>query len=93
MEREASSIYREASLLPSANQHPFFYVGVYAAITFGGAFISVINTSVEYAGGLRASRVLFTKLLVSVVHATIQWHNTTPTGKPLFNARVKRYLI
>jgi len=38
---------------------------------------------VQYTGALRASRVLFKQLLVSVVRATMRWHDTTPQGRML----------
>ncbi|KAF7342473.1 ABC bile acid [Mycena venus] len=59
---------------PSAIDHPLFYVGVYAGIGLTTAF---------YTGALRASRLLFKQLLVSVVRATFRFHDTTPLGRML----------
>ena len=81
--------------LPSAKEHPLFYVGVYSALGLGSAFLCVVATIVEYAGALRASRVLFKRLLVSVVRATMRWHDTTPQGTLiciLFYERSEAYL-
>jgi hypothetical protein len=66
--------------LPSAREHPLFYIGVYSALGFGSAFLGVLAAIVEYAGAIRASKVLFKRLLISVVQATMRWHDTTPQG-------------
>ncbi len=68
--------------LPSAKERPLFYIGVYATLGLGSAFVGVLSAMVQYTGALRASRVLFMQLLVSVVRATMRWHDTTPHGKP-----------
>lgn len=60
--------------LPRAQDHPLFYVGVYAAIGFATATASILSTIVQYTGALRASRLLFKRLLVGVVRATMRWH-------------------
>ena len=67
---------------PPAQEHPLFYVGIYALITLGSAFVTVASAGVQFTGALRASRVLFKQLLVSVVRATMRWHDTTPQGLP-----------
>ena len=66
---------------PSAQEHPLFYVGIYALITLGSAFVTVTNVITQFTGALRASRVLFKGLLVSVVRATMRWHDVTPQGR------------
>jgi len=70
----------DTSTLPSIYRHPLFYVLVYAAIGLGGVVITTINTVVQYHGAIRASRSLFTRLLNTLVHATMRWHDITPTG-------------
>ena len=67
--------------LPSVKEHPLFYIGVYSALGLGSAFLGVLAAIVQYTGALRASKVLFKQLLVSVVRATMRWHDTTPQGK------------
>jgi hypothetical protein len=69
--------------LPSAREHPLFYIGVYSALGLGSAFLGVLTAIVQYTGALRASKVLFKQLLVSVVRATMRWHDTTPQGSSL----------
>jgi len=66
--------------LPSAREHPLFYIGIYSALGLGTAFVGVLSAIVQYTGALRASKVLFMRLLVSVVRATMRWHDTTPQG-------------
>ncbi|THU84317.1 multidrug resistance-associated ABC transporter [Dendrothele bispora CBS 962.96] len=80
--RASTSSLPDASL-PDANEHPMFYVGVYAAIGLGGAFVSVMSVMAQYTGALRASRILFRQLLVTVVRATFRFHDTTPQGRML----------
>ena len=65
---------------PSAQDHPFFYVGIYALISLGGAFVNILAAIAQYTGALRASRILFKRLLVAVVRATMRWHDVTPQG-------------
>ena len=60
-----------------------FYVGIFAAISFGTAAVSVAAVLVKYTGSLRASRILFERLLDQVVHATMRWHDITPQGEVL----------
>jgi len=69
--------------LPSAKEHPLFFIGIYSALGLGSAFIGVLTAIAQYTGALRASRVLFRQLLVSVVRATMRWHDTTPQGRML----------
>ncbi|KAF7792210.1 hypothetical protein EIP86_003243 [Pleurotus ostreatoroseus] len=68
---------------PPAQDYPFFYIGIYALITFGGAFANIFAAIAQYTGALRASRILFKRLLVAVVRATMRWHDITPQGRML----------
>jgi ABC-type multidrug transport system fused ATPase/permease subunit len=69
--------------LPDANERPLFYVGVYGLIGLAFALGNLFSTIAQVVGTLRASRLLFKKLLNVVVHATIRWHDTTPQGRML----------
>ncbi|KAA1467006.1 P-loop containing nucleoside triphosphate hydrolase protein [Dentipellis sp. KUC8613] len=71
------------SSLPRAQDQPLFYIGVYAAIGVATGIVRILANITQYTGGLRASRVLFRKLLDSVVRATMRWHDTTPQGRIL----------
>ncbi|KAJ7508941.1 hypothetical protein B0H11DRAFT_2169002 [Mycena galericulata] len=57
--------------LPSAVEHPLFYVGIYAAIGLTTAFVGLCSVAAQYTGALRASRTLF------------DFHDTTPLGRML----------
>ena len=57
---------------PRAQEHLFFYIGIYVAIRLAGA---------SNVAAFRTSRTLFKQLLTKVVHATIRWHDITPQGR------------
>lgn len=69
---------------PPAQDHPFFYIGIYAAISLGAALVNITGVITQYTGALRASRTLFERLLTAVVRATMRWHDTTPQGELVF---------
>ncbi|KAJ7147242.1 hypothetical protein C8R46DRAFT_1129771 [Mycena filopes] len=69
--------------LPSASTNPFFYLGVYAGIALFGILIQLTLLALEYTAALKASRILFKRLLDSVVGATFRFHDTTPLGRML----------
>ncbi|TFK47824.1 P-loop containing nucleoside triphosphate hydrolase protein [Heliocybe sulcata] len=71
------------SRLPSAQNHPLFYVEVYAAIGLALMVINLASRAVEVTGALRASRLLFRQLLASIARATMRWHDVTPQGRML----------
>ncbi|TBU41809.1 P-loop containing nucleoside triphosphate hydrolase protein [Dichomitus squalens] len=68
---------------PPAEEHPYFYIGIYTAIALSAGLISVCAAIAQYAGGLRASRLMFEQLLNNVVRATMRWYDTTPQGRLL----------
>ncbi|KAH8823481.1 multidrug resistance-associated ABC transporter [Flagelloscypha sp. PMI_526] len=68
---------------PDARQHPLYYVGIFAAICFSSALLQTLSAIFQYLGAVRASKVLFRNLLVSVVRATFRFHDTTPAGRLL----------
>ncbi|TDL18516.1 hypothetical protein BD410DRAFT_880297 [Rickenella mellea] len=68
---------------PPATENPLFYVWVYAGIGVVTALVDVISSITLYLGSYRASRRLFRQLLSTVVHATMRWHDVTPTGRML----------
>ncbi|KAF8963320.1 multidrug resistance-associated ABC transporter [Flammula alnicola] len=68
---------------PKAAEHPLFYIGIYAAIGLASGLASVLSVTAQYTGALRASRLLFKQLLVTVVRATFRFHDTTPQGRML----------
>lgn len=68
---------------PPAQEHPYFYIGIYAAIALSTGVINITGAVTQYTGALRASRILFDKLLRTVVRATMRWHDITPQGRML----------
>lgn len=60
--------------LPRAQDHPLFYVGIYALIGLATGFTNILSIITQFLGALRASRLLFKRLLVGVVRATMRWH-------------------
>jgi ABC-type multidrug transport system fused ATPase/permease subunit len=77
------SLLAHAITLPSAQEHPMFYVGVYAIIGFLAVIGTLLASATLIFGGYRASKILFKRLLTGVTRATMRWHDTTPTGKIL----------
>lgn len=69
--------------LPDARDQPLFYVKVYAGIGSFAALLSVGSTIMQCIAALGASRSLFSRLLTRVVHATMHWHDITPSGRLL----------
>ncbi|KAG8970070.1 hypothetical protein FRC05_000718 [Tulasnella sp. 425] len=69
--------------LPSAQEHPLFYVGIYAGIGVFAAFVSMSNSIVQYWGSYKASKVLFKRLLDAVIGSPMRFFDTTPTGRIL----------
>lgn len=51
-----------ASSLPSAREHPLFYLGVYFAISFGFVLTGLVRNLVGYLGKYRASKKLHSKV-------------------------------
>ncbi|KAI0338657.1 multidrug resistance-associated ABC transporter [Trametopsis cervina] len=68
---------------PRAQEHPHFYIGVYAAISMGVATLNVLSAVIHFSKALKASRKLFQQLLDRVVRATMRWHDITPQGRML----------
>ncbi|CAO3660699.1 unnamed protein product [Umbelopsis vinacea] len=60
-----------------------YYLTVYVLISFGAIVISLFRSLIQYYGSLRASRLIFHKLLISVCHAPMRFFDTTPVGRIL----------
>ncbi|KAI8989077.1 multidrug resistance-associated ABC transporter [Trametes punicea] len=79
-----TSLFRFAKInLPPARDHPYFYIGIYAAIALSTGLVNITGVITQYTGALRASRILFERLLRTVVRATMRWHDVTPQGRML----------
>ena len=62
---------------------PTFYISVYAALTGIGLVIGTVKWYLLYSGSIRASRVLYERLLESVLFADIRFHDTVSRGRLL----------
>lgn len=69
--------------LPSADEHPLFYVGGLALIGLLDILFAMFASIVLILGTYRASEILFEQLLRGVMRATMRWQDTTPTGRIL----------
>src|ERR1700736_425983 len=69
-----SSLNMTTTNLPRAQEHPLFYVGIYSLIGLATATVDLLSIIAMFLGALRASRLLFRRLLIGVVHATMRWH-------------------
>lgn len=67
--------------LPSADQHPSYYLVGYAIIMIGTALLMILTNAIGAWGSYRAAKKLHDSLLDSVVHGTIRFFNTTPVGR------------
>jgi ABC-type multidrug transport system fused ATPase/permease subunit len=64
-------------------ESPSFYIAVYAGITAAGLIISTLRWFVLYNGSIRASTVLYKRLLESILFANIRFHDTVSRGRVL----------
>ncbi|KAH9169799.1 ATP-binding cassette transporter [Lactarius sanguifluus] len=62
---------------------PMFYIGVYAAISGIGLILMTVRWYILYTGSIRASTVLYKKLLETVLFANIRFHDTVSRGRLL----------
>ncbi|EIW78632.1 multidrug resistance-associated ABC transporter [Coniophora puteana RWD-64-598 SS2] len=67
----------------TAEKGPVYYIGVYAALTLAGVFLSTYRYFVLYSGSIQASTVLYKRLLESVLFANIRFHDTVSRGRLL----------
>ncbi|RUS32865.1 LOW QUALITY PROTEIN: hypothetical protein BC938DRAFT_473988, partial [Jimgerdemannia flammicorona] len=58
-----------------------YYLGVYVIITLSTIFAQILRMSVQYFGSLKASRILYVKLLDAVINAPLRFFDTTPVGR------------
>ncbi|KAG6829812.1 hypothetical protein H0H87_010041 [Tephrocybe sp. NHM501043] len=74
---------RHWSSLSADDESPIFYIGVYAVITTAGLIIGTLRYFVLYNGSIRASTVLYKRLLETVLFANIRFHDTVSRGRLL----------
>ncbi|KAG6854494.1 hypothetical protein C0991_006096 [Blastosporella zonata] len=74
---------RHWSSITADDASPVFYITVYAVITIAGLIISTLRYFVLYDGSIRASTVLYKRLLETVLFANIRFHDTVSRGRLL----------
>jgi len=77
------SRYWSGSALDGGQESPSFYVAVYASITAAGLTIGTFRWFVLYNGSIRASTVLYKRLLEAILFANIRFHDTVSRGRVL----------
>ncbi|KAF9585632.1 hypothetical protein BGW38_001455 [Lunasporangiospora selenospora] len=58
-----------------------YYLMIYALISISSSLAHVVQTIIVFYGSLRAARILYKKLLISVVRAPLRFFDTTPVGR------------
>ncbi|CAD6899666.1 unnamed protein product [Tilletia controversa] len=69
--------------LPSPSENVLPWISIYAAILIVTVVLKIIISFINFAGQLRASRLLFDQMLWSVARASARWIDTTPLGRIL----------
>ncbi|TFK22452.1 ATP-binding cassette transporter [Coprinopsis marcescibilis] len=72
-----------ASALNGGGESPAYYISVYAIITTIGLVITTTRWIILYDGSIRASTVLYKRLLETVLFADIRFHDTVSRGRLL----------
>lgn len=72
--------YWSASALRGDGNDPSFYTAVYAVIAGVGLVLTTLRWFVLYNGSIRASTVLYERLLEAVLFADIRFHDTVSRG-------------
>ncbi|CAE6396057.1 unnamed protein product [Rhizoctonia solani] len=62
---------------------PLWYLTIYALVTVLGIFVQTLRWFVLYDGSIRASTVLYKRLLEAVLFANIRFHDTISKGRLL----------
>lgn len=66
---------------PDANTHPGYYLSIFTAIGIAGFVFSMLQSINGMVGGLRASKIIHTRMLNSVLRSTVRFADTTPSGR------------
>jgi len=75
--------YWSNSELNGTVESPVYYIAVYGVLTTLGLFVGTIRWFVLYRGSIRASHVLYERLLETVLFANIRFHDTVSRGRLL----------
>ena len=72
-----------APLRDEVPRSPMWYISIYAAITGVNVVTSTLRWFILYQGSIRASVILYKRLLESVLFAKIRFHDTVSRGRLL----------
>ncbi|KAG9120664.1 hypothetical protein FRC07_003763, partial [Ceratobasidium sp. 392] len=67
----------------SNSRGPLWFITIYALISLGGMLMQTLRWYVLYDGSIRASTVLYKRLLEAVLFATVRFHDTISRGRLL----------
>ncbi|KAL2917185.1 Transporter of the ATP-binding cassette (ABC) [Polyrhizophydium stewartii] len=70
-----------AAMAGSANGDALFYISVYGLISLIELFALIFKFVVQFRGGIRASRVMHSKLVEAVLGSPMRFFETTPVGR------------
>ncbi|BFZ62919.1 hypothetical protein YB2330_004031 [Saitoella coloradoensis] len=60
-----------------------YYLGVYVAIAVVSILMGLVRFAITFYGSIQASRVMYRRLLHTVLYAPMRWLDTTPVGRVL----------
>lgn len=69
-----TTINASTTSLPEAQEHPYFYIGIFLLIGVATGVAFMLSVATQYVGAFRASRRLFRRLFVNIIRATMRWH-------------------
>ncbi|KAF4979956.1 hypothetical protein FZEAL_3942 [Fusarium zealandicum] len=75
--------FRSSIQVESLESNVFFYLQVYVAISMGTAVVGILRYISSYFLAVRASKNLFRKMLFTIMHVSMRWLDTVPTGRIL----------
>ena len=75
------SIASTAPKFPDANNHAGFYLSVFTAIGIASFGFGLLQSIVGMVGGLRASKIIHSRMLDSILRSTIRFVDVTPSGR------------
>ena len=78
-----SQRYWSSLALSDQRESPSFYIAVYAAISVAGVVFYTLRWFVLFDGSIRASTVLYQRLLETILFASIRFHDTVSRGRLL----------
>ncbi|KAF0715611.1 hypothetical protein As57867_003285, partial [Aphanomyces stellatus] len=60
-----------------------YYLGIYAALSMGGALTTALRSLVVFSSALNASKTLFAKMTQALLHAPLRFFDQNPVGRIL----------